>query len=84
MYSQKNNLIQTISIKSGLVYEGKKFKNTSKKLYYPGEIIFQIFTLNNYHFVNILTGKNTDQLLVRPVEIYEFPHLILKIKFNSK
>jgi hypothetical protein len=29
-YSPKNNLVQTISIKSGLVYEGKKFKNTSK------------------------------------------------------
>jgi hypothetical protein len=26
----KKNLVQTISIKSGLVYEGKKFKNTSK------------------------------------------------------
>jgi hypothetical protein len=68
---QKNNLVQTISIKCGLVYEGKKFKDTSKKLYYPGEIIFQIFILNNYHFVNILQGKITDQLLVRPIEIYE-------------
>lgn len=28
---QKNNIIQTISIKAGLVYEGKKFKNTAKK-----------------------------------------------------
>jgi hypothetical protein len=27
---KKNNLVQTISIKSGLVYEGEKFKNTSK------------------------------------------------------
>ena len=36
---QKNSLIQTISIKSGLVYEGKNFKNISKKLYYPGEVI---------------------------------------------
>jgi hypothetical protein len=50
---QKNNLIQTISIKSGLVYEGKKFKNTSKKLYYPGEIIFSNISIKNYHFVNI-------------------------------
>ena len=29
---QKNNLVQTISIKSGLVYEGKKFKSIAKKL----------------------------------------------------
>jgi hypothetical protein len=30
LFAKKNNLVQTISIKSGLVYEGKKFKNTSK------------------------------------------------------
>jgi hypothetical protein len=39
------------------------------------KLFFQIFMLKLYHFVSILLGKNNDQLLVRPVEIYEFPHL---------
>jgi DNA-directed RNA polymerase subunit beta' len=72
---QKNNVIKTISIKSGLVYEGKKFKNTAKKLYYPGEVIFPNITVKNLSFCEHILGKNTDQLLVRPVEIYEFPYL---------
>ena len=71
---QKNNVIKTISIKSGLVYEGKKFKNTAKKLYYPGEVIFSNITVKNLSFCEHIIGKNTDQLLVRPVEIYEFPY----------
>jgi DNA-directed RNA polymerase subunit beta' len=70
---QKNNVIKTISIKSGLVYEGKKFKNTAKKVYYPGEIILGNITVNNLSFCEHIIGKITDQLLVRPIEIYEFP-----------
>jgi hypothetical protein len=53
LFEQKNNLIQTISIKSGLVYEGKKFKNTAKKFIIQVKLFFQIFQLKNYHFVNI-------------------------------
>jgi hypothetical protein len=75
---QKNNLIQTISIKSGLVYEGKKFKTASKKMYYPGEIILSNVKVKNLAFCEHITGKNTEQLLVRPVEIYEFPYLTVK------
>jgi DNA-directed RNA polymerase subunit beta' len=72
---QKNNVIKTISIKSGLVYEGKKFKNTAKKLYYPGEVISPNIAVKNLSFCEHILGKNTDQLLVRPVEIYEFSYL---------
>ena len=72
---QKNSLVQTISIKSGLVYEGKKFKNTSKKLYYPGEVILSNIPVKTLSFCEHSVGKNTEQLLVRPVEIYEFPYL---------
>ncbi len=71
---QKNNLVQTISIKSGLVYEGKKFKSISKKLYYPGEVIFSNVPLNTLAFCEQLSHKNNEQLLVRPIEIYEFPY----------
>jgi DNA-directed RNA polymerase subunit beta' len=71
---QKNNLVKTISVKSGLVYEGKKFRNTTKKIYYPGEIIFSNITVKNLSFCEHIIGKNADQLLVRPIELYEFPY----------
>jgi hypothetical protein len=58
---QKNNLVQTISIKSGLVYEGKKFKNTSKKMYYPGEVLFQISS-KILSFCENIPGKTTDTI----------------------
>jgi DNA-directed RNA polymerase subunit beta' len=71
---QKNNLVKTISIKSGLVYEGKKFKNIAKKIYYPGESIFSNITVKNLSFCEHIVGKNTNQLLVRPIKLYELPY----------
>ncbi len=71
---QKNNFIQTISIKSGLVYEGKKFKNTANKLYYPGEVIFSNIIIQRLSFCEHIAGKTTDQLLIRPIDLYEFPY----------
>lgn len=70
---QKGTLVQTICIKCGIVYEGKKFKDTSKKLYYPGEVILSNIYVKNLAFCEQIKGKNIDQLLIRPVEIYEFP-----------
>ena len=72
---QKINLVQTISIKCGLVYEGKKFRDISKKLYYPGEIILSNIYVKTLSFCEHIIRKNADQLLVRPIEIYEFSHL---------
>jgi DNA-directed RNA polymerase subunit beta' len=74
---QKNNIIQTISIKPGLVYQGKKFKNLAKKLYYPGEMILSNIPIKNLSYCEHINSKNTEQLLVRPVEIYEFSHVQL-------
>ena len=83
--SQKNTLIKRISIKSGLVYEGKNFKNQARKIYYPGEIIFSNITVKNLSFCEHIFGKNIDQLLVRPIEIYEFPNSSSKeININNQ
>ena len=71
---QKNNIIQTISIKSGLVYEGKKFKNAGKQIYYPGELLFPNVIIKNLSFCEQRIIKNIDQLVVRPIEIYEFSY----------
>jgi DNA-directed RNA polymerase subunit beta' len=95
---QKNSIVQTIIIKSGLVYEGKKFKRNAKKLYYPGEIIISNIFIKTLSFCEHSIGKNTEQLLLRPVDIYEFSHFTnyqvniqnklnkdsnLKLKFKS-
>ena len=71
---QKNNLIKIIRIKSGLVYEGKNFQSASKKLYYPGEILLANIPIKTISFCEYSHGKNQDQLLIRPVTIYEFPY----------
>lgn len=75
--SQKNNRIQSISIKPGLVYEGKKFKFRSKTLYYPGEVIFSTILISNLSFCEKILVKKKEQLLVRPIELYEVPRIFL-------
>lgn len=81
----KNNIVQTITIKSGLVYEGKKFKSNSKKLYYPGEVIISNIFIKTLSFCEHSVGKTTEQLLLRPVELYEFAHFTShQIKVQNK
>nr|ATN40703.1 RNA polymerase b''-subunit [Gomphoneis minuta var. cassieae] len=80
---QKNNIVQTIGIKSGSVYEGKKFKRNSKKLYYPGEVILSNIPIKTLSFCEHSISRNTEQLIVRPIEIYEFPHSIASVDFQN-
>ena len=54
-----------------------KFKTTSKKLYYPGEIILSNISIQGLSFCEYIVGKTTEQLLFRPIEIYEFPNFNL-------
>lgn len=81
---QKNNIVQTISIQSGLVYEGKNFKNASKKIYYPGELIYPNVPIKYLSFCEQRVGKNAEQLIVRPIEIYEFSHSDSNCKLLTK
>ena len=71
---QKTNLVETISIKSGLVYEGKNLKKEAKKFYFPGETLFSNITIREPSFCEHIVGKNTDRLLIRPIKLYEFAH----------
>ena len=80
---QKNNIVQRISIRSGSVYKGKKFKHTFKKIYYPGEIIFSSIQIKQLSFCEAVNGKNSDQLLVRTIEIYEIPQVKIQKNFNK-
>jgi DNA-directed RNA polymerase subunit beta' len=71
--TQRNNIVREISIKSGLVYQGKKFKNFANKIFYPGEIIFENIKITSPSLCQHIVGKLTDQLLIRPLDIYEVP-----------
>lgn len=69
----KNNLVSEISIKSGLVYQGKTFKTFANKVFYPGEIIFENIKISSPSLCQHIIGKVNDQLLIRPLDIYEVP-----------
>ena len=83
MLYQKNNFVRAIVIKSGLVYEGKQFKNLAKKIYYAGEVIFSSIPIKKLSFCEHIVSKRSEQLLIRPVELYEFPKShFFQNKFN--
>jgi DNA-directed RNA polymerase subunit beta' len=69
--SQQNNIIQEICIKSGLVYQGKQFKNYANKIFYPGEIIFDNIKIETPVLCQHIIGKSIDQLLIRSLSIFE-------------
>jgi len=69
----KNSLVSEISIKSGLVYQGKNFKSFANKVFYPGEMIFENIKIDRPSLCQHIIGKLTDQLLIRPLAVYEIP-----------
>ena len=75
---QKHTRVLSITIKYGLVYEGQKFKNTDKKIYYPGEVIFSNIPIKKLSFCEHIFGKNPERLLIRPIELYELPYFNFK------
>ena len=44
-----------------------------KKLFFPGEQIFSTITITNPSICEQITGKNSAQLLIRSLQLYEFP-----------
>ena len=71
---QKNSLVQTITVQSGLVYEGINFTDQATKLYFPGEQIFSSVTICSPSLCQCIQVKNGDQLLVRSLKLYEYSH----------
>ena len=72
---EKNNIVYEIIIKCGLVYEGKDFKQLLNKVYYPGEMIFKNIKITEPSICEIVGEKLNNQLLIRPIFIYEIPKL---------
>ena len=74
--SQEKNTFQIVSIKSGLVYKGKKQKRLEKKVYYPGEKLFSTITIKEVSLCDSIISKSSQQLLIRPLKLYEVPSII--------
>ena len=80
---QRNNIVYEIVIRCGLVYEGKNFKNFVNKIYYPGETIFKNIKITRLSLCQHIVEKQKDQLLIRPLDIYEIPKVkTIKKLFN--
>jgi len=71
--SQKNNIIEEIGIKTGVVYQGKQFEQLDKKVFYPGELIFDNIKITQPSVCEHIIHKSNNQLLIRPFMIYEIP-----------
>lgn len=70
---QKNNIVQRLTIKEGCVYQGTEFSDEATKVYYPGEQIFENITVTSPSICERFLNKNIDQLLIRPIYLYELP-----------
>nr|YP_009093280.1 RNA polymerase beta' subunit [Cerataulina daemon]AIR75953.1 RNA polymerase beta' subunit [Cerataulina daemon] len=71
--SSRNNIVSEISIKAGLVYQGKHFDTFANKIFYPGEEIFDNIILTKPSLCQHISSKGNDQLLIRPLNIFEVP-----------
>ena len=89
---QKSKLINSVIIRSGLIYEGKKislkikskkFVKKLKKLFFPGEKIFSTITIESPSLCEQIIRNNTHQLLFRPIKFYEVPQ-VQKFKTQFK
>ena len=70
---QRNNIVYEITVKCGLVYEGKNFKNFNNKVYYPGETIFKNIKITRLSLCQHIVEKQKNQLLIRSLDLYEIP-----------
>ena len=73
--SERNNIIQEICIQSGSAYKGKHFNELKNKIFYPGEILFDSIRILQPSLCEYVGIKGEEQLLIRPLTIYEIPCL---------
>lgn len=73
LVEQKNNFVETVTVKSGLLYEGTELNEQYGKVYFPGEQIFPNILIDSPSLCEHILGKNGAQLLIRPIQLYEFP-----------
>ena len=82
--SDKNKIIQEVTIKTGSVYEGKQFNHFKNKVFYPGEIILNSVKVMQPSLCQCLIGKRNSRLVIRPLEIYEVPYPKSRLRIFGK
>lgn len=81
----QNNIVKTISIKPGVVYQNKGFQLDKPKLYYPGETLLSSITVDKLILCEPVVITTDEAFLMRPITIYEISTLIKKkIQFNNQ
>jgi hypothetical protein len=82
---QRNHLVEELIIKTGSVYQGKTFAELANQVFYPGEIILNNIKINTPSFCEHIVGKSSNQLIIRPLNIYEIPRSkVMKIIFEKE
>jgi len=72
--NQDNNIVKTVTIKSGAVYEGANFDTQKQKIYFPGEIIYSSIEIVTPSVCTYIKHKNKEQLLISSINMYEIPY----------
>ena len=70
---EKNNIVNEIIIKPGLLQKAKNFNDFDQKLFYPGEVLFGKVKLNQISFSEVIRTRSGMQILIRPISVYQIP-----------
>jgi DNA-directed RNA polymerase subunit beta' len=70
---EKNGSIQEINVKPGFLYKTKGYLKYDQKIFYPGEIILHSIKIQKLSITEIIKTPTGNQILLRPIEIYQIP-----------
>ena len=71
--TEKNNILQEISIKPGFLYKVQNFSDYDQKVFYPGEIIFDNIKISEISMSEIVNTRTGPEILIRPLTLYNVP-----------
>lgn len=89
---ESNNILQEIQIKPGEFFEFynlkneeiKELKTNNKKIYFPGEIIFEDIIVEYLTLVEIIETPNYHGIILRPIQEFNIPKQKNNEKSNNK
>ena len=89
---ESNQILQALKIKPGEFFEFynleseriKELKLSHKKIYFPGEVIFEDILVKYLTLVEIVETKKCHGVLLRPVQEFNIPKPINSEKSNTK
>jgi DNA-directed RNA polymerase subunit beta' len=85
-----NQIVQEVEIKPGNFFEFlslndsqiEDLKKLDKKIYFPGEVIFEDILVKEISLAEVTKTKNYFVLILRPINIYNIPKSNTQIKAN--